>query len=81
MKTAIDGSGRIVIPKAIRDRLELSPEVPLDITVRDGVIVIEPEPTRMVLEERAEGIVAVPRSPLPTLTADEVRRALEGTRR
>lgn len=45
MKTAIDGSGPIVIPKAIRDRLELSPEVPLDITIRDGAIVIEPEPT------------------------------------
>jgi AbrB family looped-hinge helix DNA binding protein len=81
MKTAIDAAGRIVIPKAIRDRLELSPDVALDIAVRDGVIVIEPTPTPMALEDRTGGVVAVPESDLPPLTAEDVRRALEGTRR
>ena len=51
MKTAIDSSGRVVIPKAIRERRDLKPEVPLEIAVRDGVIVIEP----MVLEDRDGG--------------------------
>jgi AbrB family looped-hinge helix DNA binding protein len=81
MRTAIDAAGRIVIPKAIRDRLELSPDVALDVVVRDGAIVIEPTPTPMVLEEREGGVVAVPESDLPPLTAEDVRRALEGTRR
>lgn len=81
MKTAIDASGRVVIPKAIRDSLRLGPEVALEIVVRDGSIIIEPAPTPMMLEEREGGVVAVPESKLPPLTADDVRRALEDIRR
>jgi len=81
MKTAIDGSGRLVIPKAIRKLLGLRPEVPLEIAVRDGAIVIEPTPTPMSLEKRGSGVVAVPESELPVLTTQDVRRALEDVRR
>ena len=49
MKTTIDGAGRLVIPKQIREQVGLKPGMPLDIRVDNGVIEIEAE--RAVLEE------------------------------
>jgi AbrB family looped-hinge helix DNA binding protein len=81
MKTAIDAAGRVIVPKALRDQLGLSPGRELEIRARDGALVIEPLPTRVTLVRRGKRIVAKPESPLPKLTQDEVRAALEGSRR
>lgn len=81
MRTAIDRAGRIVVPKALRDALGLTPGQPLDITVRDGRLEVEPVPTPMHLERRGKRIVAVPDTEVPPLTADTVRDALERVRR
>jgi AbrB family looped-hinge helix DNA binding protein len=40
---AIDTSGRLVVPKAIRDEAGIEPGMPLRISVHDGRIEIEPE--------------------------------------
>lgn len=81
MRTAIDAAGRIVVPKALRDELGLEPGRPLDIHARDGSLVIEPLQTPVSLVRRGKRLVAKPGAPLPTLTQDEVRAALEGARR
>jgi len=81
MRTSIDAAGRVVVPKSLRDALGLSPGAELDVTIRDGAIVLEPPPTAVKLVRRGKGLVAVPDKPLPTLTADEVRATLEATRR
>ena len=60
MTTAIDAAGRIVIPKALRDRLGLVPGRALDVRERDGRIEIEPAPSPMSLVQRRGGLVAVP---------------------
>lgn len=39
MRTTIDGAGRIVVPKAVRDRLALTPGVEIEVeVVGDGVL-------------------------------------------
>lgn len=81
MKTAIDAAGRIIVPKVLRDQLGLAPGRELDIRARDGALIIEPLPTPVKLVRRGKGLVARPEKPLPKLTQDEVRAALEGSRR
>ena len=81
MKTAIDPAGRVVVPKTLRDELGLHPGLALEIHARDGALVIEPVPTEIKLVRRGKRMVAVPAVRLPALTQDEVRAALEGSRR
>ena len=81
MKTTIDGAGRVVVPKALRDALDLRPGTPLEIDQENGRLVLEPKPVRMRLVRRGKGLVAVPEKPLPRLTAARVRAALEASRR
>jgi AbrB family looped-hinge helix DNA binding protein len=81
MKTAIDGSGRIVVPKALRDALRLEGGTPLEIRVRDGRLEIEPLSTPMRLVPRGNGLVAVADEPLPAIDAEVVRAVTESLRR
>ena len=81
MRTAIDGAGRIVIPKALRAALGLSAGQPVEITERDGRLEIVPAPTSMSLVDNGDGVVAVAEAEMPVLTADIVRDTLERTRR
>lgn len=81
MRTTIDGAGRIVVPKAIRDSLGLSAGEEIELFERDGRIEIEAAPTRMSLQRRGGRLVAVPEKPLPPLTDEIVRATLDRTRR
>jgi len=81
MKSTIDGAGRVVIPKSIRERLGLQGGEVLDIRERDGRVEIEPAATPMTLVKRRGTSAAVPRDELPPLTDDIVRETLERTRR
>jgi AbrB family looped-hinge helix DNA binding protein len=81
MKTAIDAAGRIVVPKPLREALGLKPGQLLEIRAGEGRLEIEIAPTPMRLEKRGEGVVAVPETELPALTAEQVRETLERTRR
>jgi AbrB family looped-hinge helix DNA binding protein len=78
---AIDGAGRLVIPKALRDELGLEPGQPLRVAVRDGRLEIEPEPIDAELVERDGVLVITPTEPVVALSRDEVRRIIESTRR
>jgi AbrB family looped-hinge helix DNA binding protein len=81
MRTTIDAAGRIVVPKAIRDALDLKPGQVLEIRAGDGRLEIEAAATPMRLRKRGKGVVAVPETELPKLTAVEVRETLERIRR
>jgi AbrB family looped-hinge helix DNA binding protein len=82
MKTTIDRSGRIVVPKPLRDELGLRGGEELEISARDGRIEIEPAPGGMALVER-DGFLAaeIEGDAAPAQTADEVREVLERLRR
>lgn len=81
MKSTIDAAGRIVVPKALRQVLGLKPGQPLEIRAGDGRLEIEIAATPMRLMKRGKGVVAVPDTPLPPLTAEQVRDTLERIRR
>jgi AbrB family looped-hinge helix DNA binding protein len=81
MKVAIDAAGRILVPKPLREALGLQPGQLLEIRAGEGRLEIEIAPTPMRLEKRGKGVVAVPETDLPALTAEEVRETLERTRR
>lgn len=81
MKATIDAAGRIVVPKLLRTALGLKPGQPLEIRAGDGRLEIEVAATPMQLKKRGKGVVAVPDSELPALTADQVRDTLERVRR
>ena len=56
MKTSIDGAGRIVVPKAVRDQLHLTPGSELEIDVLDDSVVIRHREAREPLVDR-QGIL------------------------
>ena len=58
MRTTIDSAGRVVIPKALRDRAGLSPGTEIEIQLRNGHLEIEPVATISV-EKRGRFFVAV----------------------
>lgn len=80
-KTTIDTAGRIVVPKSLRQAFGLEPGQTLEIRAGDGRLEIEIVATPMKLQKRGKGMVAVPETSLPALTADQVRETLERVRR
>ena len=81
MRTTIDHGGRIVIPKPLRDALNLKAGVQLDVVLVDGHLEVDLPVVAMRLEEREGTVVAVSDEAMPTLTAAEVRQTLEQVRR
>lgn len=78
--TTIDQAGRLVLPKAARERARLVPGMPLEVRVVDGRIEIEPAPARVTVEKRGGFWVAQPVEPVPVLTHDAVERTIEELR-
>lgn len=81
MKTTIDAAGRVVIPKALRDKLGLTGGRAVEVREREGRLEIDALPTPMKLLRRGRMRVAVPGRKLPALTDDIVRDTLERIRR
>jgi AbrB family looped-hinge helix DNA binding protein len=81
MKTTIDAAGRIVVPKSLRETLDLRAGQQLEIRATDGRLEIEVAATPMKLQKRGKGVVAVPETELPPLSAAQVRQTLERVRR
>lgn len=81
MRTTIDGAGRIVVPKPLREELGLRAGQELEVRARDGIIEIEPVATPLRLVEREGFLVAESAESLPPLTAEQVRETLERVRR
>ena len=81
MRTTIDGAGRVVVPKAIREHLRLLGGGELEITERGGAIEMVPVPADVEVVHSAEGPFAVPTEPLPVLTDAELLAAIDASRR
>lgn len=81
MKSTIDGAGRVVIPKALREAAGLTPGASLEIRLVEGHLEIEPAPVSVKLERRGKLLVAVPREPLPPLTAKDVKSVMSAIRK
>lgn len=81
MRTTIDAAGRIVVPKPLRDQLGLRGGQEVLLAVRDGKLEVEPAPAVVRLQRKGGALRAVPDKPLPPLTVEQVRDAVEQTRR
>lgn len=81
MRTTIDRTGRVLVPKALRVELGLAAGQALEIKARDGYLEVAPAVTEVTLERRGKGYVAVPAEPMPPLTTEMVRDTLERIRR
>ena len=81
MRTTIDTAGRVVVPKALRERLHLLGGGEVEIVERAGVIEIVPVPADVDVVEGPGGPVAVARGAMPPLTDDVVLAAIDGSRR
>jgi AbrB family looped-hinge helix DNA binding protein len=81
MRVAIDGVGRIVIPKPMRDALGIDGPTELELTERDGALELTVPYIKAHLEDRDGFTVIVPDQPVPTLTTEMVREEIERSRR
>jgi AbrB family looped-hinge helix DNA binding protein len=81
MRITIDSAGRLVVPKTLRNRLNLEGGAVLEICERDGRLELEPAPTPMRLVRRGKTLVATTDEPLPHIDAEHVRRVTESQRR
>lgn len=70
-----------MIPKRIRDRLQLVDGAEVEVTEHDGRIEIHPAAAKVQIVETEEGVVAQPLEDLPALTDDIVRATLDSVRR
>lgn len=80
MITTMDSAGRVVLPKAARDRAELRPGVEIEVRVIDGRIELEPATARVTLGKQGGFWVATPADGVPVLTADEVEASIDAVR-
>ncbi len=81
MRTTIDGAGRVVIPKALRDEAGLAAGVEVDVQVRDGRIELEPAIVAMRIVKRGRRTALEAEGQMPMLTSADVRTVLEHVRR
>ncbi len=81
MITTMDASGRLVIPKDVREEAGLKPGEPLEVRCQDGRVEIEPAPLKLKLVRRGRLLVAVPESGTPPLRPEEVEAVRDQIRR
>lgn len=81
MLATMDAGGRIVVPKEIRERLGLRPGSRMVLTEVEGHLEISPGTTPVRLVDHEGALVAEADGDLPVLTAEQVRDAVEATRR
>jgi bifunctional DNA-binding transcriptional regulator/antitoxin component of YhaV-PrlF toxin-antitoxin module len=81
MRIAIDGVGRLVVPKPLRDELGIAGPTELDVVARDGVIELTVAEVPAHVEERDGWPVISVEAPVAPMDAEEVRAAIDRVRR
>lgn len=82
MRTSIDGAGRIIVPKAMRDSMGLTAGREVDVIFTDGRIEIELAPVDVDVETTAGPPRLVARDThQPSLSDEDIRDVLDSTRR
>jgi bifunctional DNA-binding transcriptional regulator/antitoxin component of YhaV-PrlF toxin-antitoxin module len=81
MRVAIDGVGRLVIPKALREELGVNGPTDLELTASDGRLELTVADVPAHVEERDGFPVIVTDRPVQPLSVTEARTAVERVRR
>lgn len=80
MTSTIDAAGRLVIPKRIREAAGLRAGTRVRLRLESDRVVMEPVPLSVTLERRGTMVVAVPRTPVPVMSSDDVAKAIDEIR-
>ena len=80
MQATIDGRGRLVLPKAVRDAAHLHPGTRVQFQVRGDRVEIEPVPMEVRFERSGPLIVAVAQTQSAVVTTAEIEHILAETR-
>lgn len=81
MRVAIDGVGRLVIPKPLREELGVHGPTDLELTATDGRLELTVADVPARVEEREGFPVIVTDEPMEPMTVEEARAAVERVRR
>ena len=81
MRIPIDGVGRLVIPKGLRDELGISGPTELEVAARDGLIELAVADVAARVEDRGGHPVIATDAPMPPLAVQDVRAAIDRVRR
>lgn len=81
MRVAIDGVGRLVIPKALREELGVHGPTDLELTAADGRLELTVADVAAHVEEQDGFPVIVTQEPMARLTVAETRAAIDRVRR
>ncbi len=81
MRVAADVVGRLVAPKALREKLGLSSPRDEEVTAADGRVeaTVTDVPARVAEEDGFQ--VSTPHQPMTPLTVEQTRDAIDGARR
>ena len=77
----VDAAGRIVVPKPVRDAMGLTAGTAIDVVYTDGRIEIGLAPADVTIDTDDGMPRLLPNERLEDLTDEQVRDALEATRR
>jgi AbrB family looped-hinge helix DNA binding protein len=81
MRVAIDGVGRLVIPKSLRDELGISGPTDLELTATDGSLELTVPDVPAHIAEQDGFSVIVADQPMAPLSVAQTRAAIEHVRR
>jgi AbrB family looped-hinge helix DNA binding protein len=76
----LDGAGRIVVPKTIRDRLRLCPGDTFDLVVQGDELLLRPQRSATPLQKERGVWVFRTGQPLTAAAADETLHAIRAER-
>jgi AbrB family looped-hinge helix DNA binding protein len=79
MHATIDGAGRLVVPKALRDELGFRPGMELELAAVNGALEVR-VPSRVRVEDGPHGLHFVAED-AEELTDEQVRELIERSRR
>jgi AbrB family looped-hinge helix DNA binding protein len=80
MRATIDGAGRLVVPKPLRDELGLVAGIELELSAVDGRLEAV-VPSRVTVEDGPHGLRFTASAEDERLTAEQVRKITERGRR
>jgi bifunctional DNA-binding transcriptional regulator/antitoxin component of YhaV-PrlF toxin-antitoxin module len=81
MRVAIDGVGRLVIPKTLREELGVDGPTDLELTAADGRLELTVADVPARVEERGGFSVIVTDRPMEPMSVADARAAIERVRR
>ena len=76
MRVSIDAAGRLVIPQALRELMQMEAGSPVDIRFHNDHLELTVPSASVRLVDDGSGPVAVPDEEMPKLTARQVRETL-----